>query len=82
MNNQKIDITGKVILVTGANRGIGNALVEEALKRGAKLVYAGVRRPFTHPDPRVMSLTLDVTNPEQIRQAVEKVESLDIHKNK
>jgi len=78
MNNQKIDITGKVILVTGANRGIGNALVEEALKRGAKLVYAGVRRPFTHPDPRVMSLTLDVTNPEQIRQAVEKVESLDI----
>ena len=78
MNNQKVNITGKAILVTGANRGIGNALVEEALKRGAKRVYAGVRGPFTHPDQRVIPLTLDVTNAAQIRQAVEKVESLDI----
>src|SRR5258708_5841784 len=29
-------ITGKAVLVTGANRGIGRALVEEALSRGAK----------------------------------------------
>ena len=34
---------GKAVLVTGANRGIGQALVEDALRRGAKRVYAGTR---------------------------------------
>lgn len=71
-------IAGKTVLVTGANRGIGRALVEEALKRGAKRVYAGTRQPLTHSDERVTPLTLDVTNAVQIKEAVEKVESLDI----
>src|SRR6202044_1413809 len=71
-------IADRVILVTGANRGIGKALVEEALRRGAKRVYAGTRQPLAHPNERVTPLTLDVTNPEQTQQAVEKVESLDI----
>src|SRR4029077_5509009 len=66
------------VLVTGANRGIGQALVEEALRRGAKRVYAGTRRPLTHEDGRVTPLTLDVTDAAQIRGAVEHVESLDI----
>jgi len=35
-------ITGKAVLVTGANRGIGQALVEEALRRGAGRVYAAL----------------------------------------
>ena len=36
-------VEGSVALVTGANRGIGRALVEELLRRGASKVYAGVR---------------------------------------
>ncbi len=71
-------IENKTILVTGANRGIGQALVEEALRLGAKRVYAGVRIPMAHPDPRVTFLQLDVTNEKQIREAVSKVGALDI----
>jgi NAD(P)-dependent dehydrogenase (short-subunit alcohol dehydrogenase family) len=73
-----VTIEDKAVLVTGANRGIGQALVEEALRRGAKRVYAGTRQPLTHPDERVTELTLDVTNAAQIKAAVESVDSLDI----
>jgi NAD(P)-dependent dehydrogenase (short-subunit alcohol dehydrogenase family) len=71
-------IAGSTILVTGANRGLGKAMVDEALRRGAKQVYAGARQPFTHADRRVTPLALDVTNAVQIRAAVEKVDALDI----
>lgn len=77
-HSKHIKITDKVVLVTGANRGIGRALVEEALRRGAKHVYAGTRVPFAHPDQRVTPLVLDITNKEQIREAVEMIGSLDM----
>jgi NAD(P)-dependent dehydrogenase (short-subunit alcohol dehydrogenase family) len=64
--------------VTGANRGIGRALVEEALARGAERVYAGTRQPMAHPDRRVTSLTFDLTDAAQVRAAAGQVESLDI----
>jgi NAD(P)-dependent dehydrogenase (short-subunit alcohol dehydrogenase family) len=71
-------IAEKVVLVTGANRGIGQALVAEALSRGAKRVYAGTRQPLAHPDGRVTPLTLDVTSATQIQAAADRVETLDV----
>lgn len=56
-------ITGKTVLVTGGNRGIGRALVEEALQRGARRVYASTRGTWTHSDERVTPLAFDVTDP-------------------
>jgi NAD(P)-dependent dehydrogenase (short-subunit alcohol dehydrogenase family) len=74
----QVTLVGKSVLVTGANRGLGHALVEEALRRGAKRVYAGTRQPFSHSDPRVTPMILDVTDDTQIQQAVEQVDSLDV----
>jgi NAD(P)-dependent dehydrogenase (short-subunit alcohol dehydrogenase family) len=71
-------IEGRSVLITGANRGLGRALVEEALSRGAQRVYAAARRPLVHADPRVTPIILDVTSHTQIQRAVATVESLDI----
>jgi NAD(P)-dependent dehydrogenase (short-subunit alcohol dehydrogenase family) len=71
-------IKDKAVLVTGANRGIGQALAAEALARGAKRVYAGTRQLLAHPDDRVTPLSLDVTSTAQIRAAASQVESLDM----
>src|SRR6202790_2779525 len=71
-------IKDREVLVTGANRGIGQALVEEALRRGAKRVYAGTRHPSSHLDERVTPLMLDVTSVSQIERAVDEVDTLDV----
>ncbi|OLC24872.1 MAG: short-chain dehydrogenase [Thaumarchaeota archaeon 13_1_40CM_4_48_7] len=74
-----MNIENKTILITGANRGIGRALVDEALRRGAKRVYAGTRsEALQNADERVTPVTLDVTSAAQIQGAVENVQSLDI----
>ena len=73
-----MNIENKAILITGANRGIGRALVDEALGRGVKKVYAGTRSQLRIADQRVTPLSLDVTNAAQVRQAVEQVDSLDV----
>jgi NAD(P)-dependent dehydrogenase (short-subunit alcohol dehydrogenase family) len=73
-----MNIENKRVLITGANRGIGQALVNEALRRGAKSVYAGTRVALEHADERVTPLSLDVTTDAQIRRAVEEVSTLDV----
>ena len=55
-------IRNAVVLVTGANRGLGLAFAREALARGAKTVYAAVRRPGEMTEPGVTAVKLDVTN--------------------
>jgi NAD(P)-dependent dehydrogenase (short-subunit alcohol dehydrogenase family) len=69
-------IENKTVLITGANRGIGHALVNEALRRGVKRVYAGTRGGLQNADPRVAPLTLDVTCASDIRRAAEKIAAL------
>lgn len=73
-----MSLTGKTVLITGANRGIGRALVHEALGRDAKHVYAGTREPLAHSDGRVTPLALDVTDPDQVQAAARSVGALDI----
>lgn len=69
-------IKGKTALVTGANRGIGEAIVDALVKAGAAKVYAAARKlsdlaPLTaRHGARIVPLQLDVTEPSQIAAAV------------
>ena len=63
-------LSGAVVLVTGANGGIGTHFVRDALARGAAKVYASARTPREWDDERIVPLTLDVTDPASIAAAV------------
>jgi NAD(P)-dependent dehydrogenase (short-subunit alcohol dehydrogenase family) len=64
-------IENAVVLVTGANRGIGLAFARELLARGARKVYAGARDPATVKQEGVQALRLDVTKPGEVTAAAE-----------
>lgn len=61
-----------VVLVTGANRGLGLAFAREALARGARKVYAGARDPASVNLPGVEPIRLDVTDPDQMAAAAQR----------
>ena len=73
-----MEISGTVALVTGANRGIGAAIADELLARGARTVYAAVRRPETITDSRLTPLPLDVSDPESVRAAADAAADVDL----
>jgi NAD(P)-dependent dehydrogenase (short-subunit alcohol dehydrogenase family) len=58
-----------IVLITGANRGIGLAFAEAALARGARKVYAGARVPASITTPGVVPVKLDVTSDEDVADA-------------
>jgi NAD(P)-dependent dehydrogenase (short-subunit alcohol dehydrogenase family) len=60
-----------VVLVTGANGGLGTHFVEQALERGARTVYATARTPREWNDPRIVPLALDVTDPASVAAAAD-----------
>src|SRR4029450_7954671 len=82
MSARKIE--GSVALVTGANRGIGRAITEALLDRGAKRVYATARDPKTLEEltarhgGRVVPLRLDVTNPDEGGEAARRAQDVDL----
>ncbi|ROP44362.1 MULTISPECIES: SDR family oxidoreductase [unclassified Rathayibacter] len=63
-------LLGAVVLVTGANGGIGSEFVAGALARGAAKVYATARNPRKWDDDRVVPLALDVADPRSVDAAV------------
>jgi len=71
-------VEDRTVLITGANRGIGKALVQEALARGARRVHAGTRGAPVDPDPRVTPVRLDVTNASDIAKASSEIPDLDV----
>lgn len=64
-------LNGAVVLVTGANGGIGTQFVRDALARGASKVYATARNPRAWNDDRVVPLALDVTDAASIEAVAE-----------
>lgn len=62
-------LDGAVVLITGANGGLGREFVRQALARGAHKVYASARTPQAWDDPRVIALPLDVTDPDSVDAA-------------
>jgi NAD(P)-dependent dehydrogenase (short-subunit alcohol dehydrogenase family) len=66
-----MEIDGSVVLVTGANGGLGGEFVRQALERGASRVYATARSPREWADARVVPLALDVTDDASVQAAVD-----------
>ena len=74
--NKPLD--GRTVLVTGANGGLGEQFVRQALERGASRVYAAARTGKPWNDARIRPLTLDLTNPDDAVLAAEAAADVDL----
>ena len=71
-------LDGRTVLVTGANGGLGEQFVTQALERGARKVYAAARKPRQWDDARVQALALDITDPQAIAEAAALAADVDL----
>jgi NAD(P)-dependent dehydrogenase (short-subunit alcohol dehydrogenase family) len=71
-------LDGRTVLVTGANGGLGEQFVTQALERGARKVYAAARKPRQWNDARVQALALDITDPPAIAEAAALAADVDL----
>jgi NAD(P)-dependent dehydrogenase (short-subunit alcohol dehydrogenase family) len=74
----KQSLDGRTVFVTGANGGLGEQFVEQALQRGARKVYATARNPKQWADARVQVISLDITNSGDIARAVNAALDVDL----
>ena len=74
-----VSIMDAVVLVTGANGGLGEEFVRAALERGARRVYASARSPRDDwSDSRVVPLQLDVTSADSISSAADAARDVSV----
>lgn len=73
-----IQIAGSRVLVTGANRGLGQVFTESLLARGARVVYAGVRNPGTAVHSGAVPVSLDITRAEDVAAAAARCADIGI----
>lgn len=71
-------LNGRTVLVTGANGGLGEQFVLQALERGATTVYAAARTSRHWEDPRIRSLTLDLTDADDAARAALAAPDVDL----
>ncbi|GAA3793341.1 SDR family oxidoreductase [Amycolatopsis tucumanensis] len=71
-------LQGRTVLVTGANGGLGEQFVAQALERGASKVYAAARKPKSWKDSRVQPLALDITDAAAVARAVASAPDVDL----
>ena len=82
--SEKISISGKTVLITGANRGIGKAIVDNFFEKGAAKIYAAVRAPATAQPlidtygDKVVALEVDLSKPETIEAAAEVATDVEV----
>ena len=71
-------LEGRVVLVTGSNRGIGKALVDAFVAAGASKVYAAMRKPESQASSKVVPVRIDVTDLASIQEAASKCSDVDV----
>jgi NAD(P)-dependent dehydrogenase (short-subunit alcohol dehydrogenase family) len=73
-----MEIQNATALVTGANRGLGREFTRQLLARGARRVYGAARDPRTIDIEGVIPITLDVTDPDAVQDAVTAAPDVDL----